>query len=149
MMKVVLLEDVKSLGKKDDIVNVSDGYARNYLFPKNLAAEATTGKLNEISEKKKAMENKKKKELEEAKALAKKLNNREVIVKTKAGSSGKLFGSITGKDIADMIKSQLKILVDKKKIVLDDTIKSIGTHQVEIKIYPEITAKIKVIVTEE
>ncbi len=149
MMKVVLLEDVKSLGRKDDIVNVSDGYARNYLFPKNLAAEATPGKLNEISEKKKTMENKKKKELEEAKALAKNLNNREVIVKTKAGSSGKLFGSITGKDIADMIKSQLKIQVDKKKIVLDDAIKSLGSHQVEIKIYPEITAKIKVVVTEE
>lgn len=148
-MKVVLLEDVKSLGRKDDIVNVSDGYARNYLFPKNLAAEATPGKLNEISEKKKTMENKKKKELEEAKALAKNLNNREVIVKTKAGSSGKLFGSITGKDIADMIKSQLKIQVDKKKIVLDDAIKSLGSHQVEIKIYPEITAKIKVVVTEE
>lgn len=149
MMKVVLLQDVKSLGKKDEIVNVSDGYARNYLFPKNLAAEATSGKLNEISEKKKALENKKKKELEEAKALAKKLNNKEIVLKTKAGTSGKLFGSITSKDIADMIKSQYKIEVDKKKVVLDDAIKALGSHLVEIKIYPDITAKIKVIVTEE
>ncbi len=149
MMKVVLLQDVKSLGKKDEIVNVSDGYARNYLFPKNLAAEATSGKLNEISEKKKALANKKKKEQEEAKALAEKLNNKEVILKTKAGANGKLFGSITNKDIADMIKSQYKIEVDKKKVVLDDAIKTLGSHLVEIKIYPEITAKIKVMVTEE
>lgn len=148
-MKVVLLQDVKSLGKKDEIVNVSDGYARNYLFPKNLAAEATSGKLNEISEKKKALANKKKKEQEEAKALAEKLNNKEVILKTKAGANGKLFGSITNKDIADMIKSQYKIEVDKKKVVLDDAIKTLGSHLVEIKIYPEITAKIKVMVTEE
>lgn len=149
MMKVVLLQDVKSLGKKDEIVNVSDGYARNYLFPKNLAAEATSGKLNEISEKKKALANKKKKEQEEAKALAEKLNNKEVILKTKAGANGKLFGSITNKDIADMIKSQYKIEVDKKKVVLDDAIKTLGSHLVEIKIYPDITAKIKVMVTEE
>lgn len=149
MMKVVLLQDVKSLGKKDEIVNVSDGYARNYLFPKNLAAEATSGKLNEISEKKKALANKKKKEQEEARALAEKLNNKEVILKTKAGANGKLFGSITNKDIADMIKSQYKIEVDKKKVVLDDAIKTLGSHLVEIKIYPEITAKIKVMVTEE
>lgn len=149
MMKVVLLQDVKSLGKKDEIVNVSDGYARNYLFPKNLAAEATSGKLNEISEKKKALANKKKKEFEEAKALAEKLHNKEVILKTKAGANGKLFGSITNKDIADMIKSQYKIEVDKKKVVLDDAIKTLGSHLVEIKIYPEITTKIKVKVTEE
>ena len=103
-MKVVLLQDVKSLGKKDDIVNVSDGYARNFLLPKKLAVEATDTKLKEISDKKKVLEKKKAQEMEEAKALAEKLSNIEVVIKTKAGVSGKLFGSITAKDIADIIK---------------------------------------------
>jgi len=148
-MKVVLLQDVKSLGKKDDIVNVSDGYARNFLFPKKLAVEATVGKLNEISDKKSSLENKKKKELEKAKALAEKLNKIEILVKTKAGVNGKLFGSITAKDIADIIKQKHKIEIDKKKIVLDDAIKSLGTQEVEIKVYPEVTAKVKVTVAQE
>ncbi|MGI5997606.1 MAG: 50S ribosomal protein L9 [Lutispora sp.] len=148
-MKVVLLQDVKSLGKKDDIVNVSDGYARNFLFPKKLAVEATVGKLNEISDKKSSLENKKKKELEKAKALAEKLNKIEILIKTKAGVNGKLFGSITAKDIADIIKQKHKIEVDKKKIVLDDAIKSLGTQEVEIKVYPEVTAKVKVTVAQE
>ncbi|HCJ57410.1 50S ribosomal protein L9 [Lutispora sp.] len=148
-MKVVLLQDVKSLGKKDDIVNVSDGYARNYLFPRKLAAEATAGKLNEISDKKSSLENKKKKELEEAKALAERLSKIELVIKTKAGVNGKLFGSITGKDIAEIIKQKHKIEIDKKKIVLDDAIKALGTQDVEVKVYPEVSAKIKVTVTEE
>lgn len=148
-MKVVLLQDVKALGKKDDVVDVSDGYARNYLFPKGLAVEATKGKLNEISQKKSAMENKKRQEMEEAKALAERLSKIEVVIKTKAGAGGKLFGSITAKDIADIIKKEHKIEVDKKKIVLDDAIKSLGTQEVEIKVYPEISAKVKVTVVQE
>ena len=148
-MKVVLLQDVKDLGKKDDIVNVSDGYARNFLFPKKLAVEATAGKLHEISDKKSSMQNKKKKELEDAKALAERINKIELIIKTKAGVNGKLFGSITGKDIAELIKQRHKIEIDKKKIVLDEAIKSLGTQEVEIKVYPEVTAKIKVTVAEE
>lgn len=148
-MKVILLQDVKSLGKKDDIVNVSDGYARNFLFPKKLAVEATVGKLNEISDKKSSLENKKKKELEQAKALAEKLNKVEIVIKTKAGVNGKLFGSITAKDIADLLNQKHKIEVDKKKIVLDDAIKSLGTYEVEIKVYPEVTAKVKVTVAQE
>jgi large subunit ribosomal protein L9 len=149
MMKVILLKDVKSLGKKDEIVNVSDGYARNYLFPRNIAVEATKGKINEISDKKKAEEKKKEKEIEEAKALSNKLNNIEVVLKTKAGSSGKLFGSITNKDIAEVIKSQHKIEIDRKKIILSDAIKALGTYEIDVKVYPEISAKIKVTVTEE
>lgn len=148
-MKVILLKDVKSLGKKDEIVNVSDGYARNYLLPKNFAVEATSGKLKEINEQKKANESKKAKELEEAKELAKRISKIEVIVKTKAGSSGKLFGSITNKDISDMIKSQHKVEIDKKKIVLNEAIKTLGNHEIEVKVYPEITSKIKVKVIEE
>lgn len=149
MMKVILLKDVKSLGKKDEIVNVSDGYARNYLFPRNIAVEATKGKINEISDKKKAEEKRKEKEIEEAKALSNKLNNIEVVLKTKAGSSGKLFGSITNKDIAEVIKSQHKIEIDRKKIILSDAIKALGTYEIDVKVYPEISAKIKVTVTEE
>ncbi|HHY78366.1 MAG TPA: 50S ribosomal protein L9 [Clostridiales bacterium] len=148
-MKVVLLQDVKALGKKDDVVDVSDGYARNFLFPKGLAVEATKGKLNEISQKKSALENKKRQEMEEAKALAERLSKIEVAIKTKAGAGGKLFGSITAKDIADIIKKEHKIEIDKKKIVLDDAIKSLGTQEVEIKVYPEISAKVKVTVVQE
>ena len=148
-MKVVLLQDVKALGKKDDVVDVSDGYARNFLFPKGLAVEATKGKLNEISQKKRALENKKRQEMEEAKALAERLSKIEVAIKTKAGAGGKLFGSITAKDIADIIKKEHKIEIDKKKIVLDDAIKSLGTQEVEIKVYPEISAKVKVTIVQE
>lgn len=148
-MKVVLLQDVKALGKKDDVVDVSDGYARNFLFPKGLAVEATKGKLNEISQKKSALENKKRQEMEEAKALAERLSKIEVAIKTKAGAGGKLFGSITAKDIADIIKKEHKIEIDKKKIVLDDAIKSLGTQEVEIKVYPEISAEVKVTVVQE
>ena len=148
-MKVVLLQDVKALGKKDDVVDVSDGYARNFLFPKGLAVEATKGKLNEISQKNRALENKKRQEMEEAKALAERLSKIEVAIKTKAGAGGKLFGSITAKDIADIIKKEHKIEIDKKKIVLDDAIKSLGTQEVEIKVYPEISAKVKVTVVQE
>lgn len=149
MMKVILLQDVKSLGKKDEIVNVSDGYARNYLLPRNIAVEATKGKVSEIFDKKKAEEKKKEKEMEEAKALSNKLNNIEIILKTKAGSSGKLFGSITNKDIAEVIKSQYKIEIDRKKIILSEAIKALGTYEIDVKVYPEVAAKLKVTVTEE
>lgn len=141
-MKVVLLQDVKDLGKKEDIANVSDGYARNFLFPRKLAVEATAGRLNEISDKKSAEQNRKNKELQAAKELADKLNKIEITIRTKAGENGKLFGSITNKDIADAIKTQCKYDVDKKKIVLSDAIKATGSFQVEIKVYPEVSAKV-------
>ena len=143
-MKVVLLQDVKDLGKKEDIVNVSDGYARNFLFPRKLAVEATAGKMNEISDKKSAEQNRKNKELQAAKELADRLSKVEVNIKSKAGENGKLFGSITSKDIADAIKAQHKIDVDKKKLVLSDAIKSVGVYQIDIKVYPEVAAKVRV-----
>ncbi len=149
MMKVILLKDVKSLGNKDDIVNVSDGYGRNYLLPRNYAVEATPGKMDEIEKKNIAGANKKARELNEAKELAKKINKLEVEMRTKAGSSGKLFGSITNKDISDMIKAQHKLDIDKKKIIINEAIKTLGVHEIEIKVYPEVTAKIKVKVVEE
>jgi large subunit ribosomal protein L9 len=148
-MKVVLLQDVKDLGKKEDLVNVSDGYARNFLFPRKLAAEATTGKLKEIEDKQYSKKLRKDREQQAAKELADKLGKLEVSFKTKAGENGKLFGSITSKDVADAIKSQHKIEVDKKKVVLHDAIKALGAYQVEIKVYPEISAKINVKVVEE
>jgi len=148
-MKVVLLQDVKDLGKKEQLVNVSDGYARNYLFPRKLAAEATSGKLKELEEKKNAEKIKKDKEKQAAKELADKLGKLEVNFKVKAGENGKLFGSITSKDVADAIKSQHKTEIDKKKIVLHDAIKALGTYKVEIKVYPEISAVINVRVEEQ
>ncbi len=148
-MKVVLLQDVKDLGKKGELVNASDGYARNYLFPRKLAVEATAGKLKELEDKKSSEKNRKEKELSAAKELADKISKVEIIFKTKAGENGKLFGSITGKDVADALKSQHKIEVDKKKVVLHDAIKALGTYQVEIKVYPEVSAKINIKVVEE
>ncbi len=148
-MKVVLLQDVKDLGKKGELVNASDGYARNFLFPRKLAVEATTGRLKEIEDKKAAEKNRKEKELSAAKELADKLSKLEVLFRTKAGENGKLFGSITGKDVAEAIKAQHKIEVDKKKIVLHDAIKALGTYQVEIKVYPEVSTKISVKVVEQ
>jgi large subunit ribosomal protein L9 len=147
-MKVILLQDVKDLGKRDNIVNVSDGYARNFLFPRKLAVEASEGAMKEIADKKSSLANKKNMELQAAKELAEKLNKVEVNIKTKTGENGKLFGSITSKDIADLIKNQHKIPIDKKKIVMD-AIKATGIYQIEIKVYPEISAKIKVTVTAE
>ncbi|HWR61724.1 MAG TPA: 50S ribosomal protein L9 [Clostridia bacterium] len=148
-MKVVLLQDVKDLGRKGELVNASDGYARNFLFPRKLAVEATTGKLKEIEDKKAAEKNRKEKELSAAKELADKLSKLEVLFRTKAGENGKLFGSITGKDVAEAIKAQHKIEVDKKKVVLHEAIKALGTYQVEIKVYPEVSTKINVKVVEQ
>ena len=148
-MKVVLLQDVKDLGKKEQLVNVSDGYARNYLFPRKLALEATSGKLKELEEKKNSEVKKKDKEKQEAKELAAKIGKLVVNFNVKAGENGKLFGSITSKDVADAVKSQHKIEIDKKKVVLHDAIKALGTYQVEIKVYPEISAVINVKVEEQ
>jgi large subunit ribosomal protein L9 len=148
-MKVVLTQDVKDLGKKGELVNASDGYARNFLFPRKLAVEATTGKLKEIEDKKASEKNRKEKELSSAKELADKLSKLEIVFRTKAGENGKLFGSITAKDVAEAIKAQHKIEVDKKKVVLHDAIKALGTYQVEIKVYPEVSAKISVKVIEQ
>lgn len=148
-MKVVLLQDVKDLGKKDSIVNVSDGYARNFLFPKKLAIEASDAKMKEITDKKSSEKNRKQKELQQARELAEKLNKVTVTIKTKSGESGKLFGSITSKDIAQEIETQANIKVDKKRIVLSDALKSTGEYQIEIKVYPEVLAKVTVKIISE
>lgn len=144
-MKVILLQDVKDLGKRDAVVNVSDGYARNFLFPRKLALEASEGAMKTIADKKSSVANKKNMEVKAAKELADKLNKIEVTIKAKTGENGKLFGSITNKDIADIIKNEHKIELDKKKIAID-AIKAVGVYQAEIKVYPEISAKVKITV---
>ncbi len=143
-MKVILKEDVKGLGKKEQMVEASDGYARNFLFPKGLAVEATAANMNIMKTKKEAEAHKKEKEIAQARELANKIKNITVTIKVKAGENGKLFGSITSKDVAETLKSQHKLDIDKKKLVMPDTIKAIGTFEAEVKLYPEISSKFTV-----
>ncbi|MGI6776736.1 MAG: 50S ribosomal protein L9 [Acetivibrionales bacterium] len=148
-MKVILKEDIKGLGKKEDMVEVSAGYARNYLLPRGLAVEANSDNINIMNTKKAAEVKKKEREFERAKALAEKLEGKTVVIKAKAGDNGRLFGSITNKDISETLKSNLKVDIDKKKINLTDTIKSLGSTEVEVKIYPNVSAKIIVKIESE
>ncbi len=143
-MKVILLEEVKGLGKKGDVVNASDGYARNFLFPKNLAKEATTGNIKTLGEQKKSQQLKKDKELEDAKALADKLEKITVELKAKAGEGGRLFGSVTAKEIAEALEKQHKIKFDKRKLVLPEPIRELGVRNVEVKVYPSVVGSLKV-----
>ena len=146
-MKVILTADVKGHGKKGEMVNASDGYARNYLLPKGLAIVADKGAMTELESKQSAAAYHKEQERKQAQELAEKLNEAVVSFSAKAGDNGKLFGSITAKDVAEELKMQCHLVVDKKKIQLPDGIKTLGTTEVTIKVYPEITAKIKVKVT--
>ena len=148
-MKVILLQDVKSLGKKGEIVNVNDGYARNFILPKKLGVEATGKNLNDLklqknNEKKVAQEN-----LEAARELAAKLAEGGVVLAIKVGEGGRAFGSVSSKEIAAAVKEQIGLDVDKKKIQLKEAIKSLGTHVVAVKLHPEVTAELKVSVKEE
>lgn len=148
-MKVILLQDVKSQGKKDQIIEVSDGFARNFLFPKKLAAEATADIINsrKISDAAAA----RRAELEKKAALELKENIEKMVVtlKAKAGTGGRLFGSVTTKEIADGLHEQHKIEIEKNKITIDSPIKAFGTFEVKVKLYPEISGSLKVKVIEE
>ena len=148
-MKVVLLQDVKGQGKKDDIVEVSDGYARNFLFPKKLAAVADAKVLNDIKNKEAAKQRRIELEKQAARETAEKLSGVMVKIKVKEGAAGdgKFYGSVTTKDIAEALAAQHGIEVDKRKIVLDDAIKAYGTYTVDVKLYPEISGKVNVLVT--
>lgn len=148
-MKVILLQDVKGTGKKNQLVNVSDGYARNFLFTKKLAVEATTDNLQKLKEYNVSQDLKKQKEIENAKDLAKKIEEIRISVKVKAGDTGKIFGGITSANIADELKNQYNINVDKKKIILEEPIKILGAYTVNIKLYEGINAKLKVNVEKE
>lgn len=147
-MKVILLEDVKSLGKKGQIVDVSDGYARNFIFAKKLGLEANPKNLNDLKLQK-AHENKlAAQKLAEAKAFAADLEKVQVVLKIKTGEGGKIFGSISSKEIAQAAKDQLNMEIDKKKLVLPNPIKAVGTTMVPIKLHPQVTGELKVIVQE-
>ena len=147
-MKVILLEDVKALGKKGQIVNVSDGYARNMILPKKLGLEATPKNLNDLKLQKKHEEKVAQEKLDDAKELAESLNDKQIVLKIKAGEGGKLFGAVSSKEIAKEVQSQLGFEIDKKKIQLPEAIKTLGNHEVTIKLHPKVTAKIVVKVTE-
>lgn len=148
-MKVILLQDVKGTGKKNQLVNVSDGYARNFLFTKKLAVEATNDNLQKLKEYNASQDLKKQKEIENAKDLAKKIEEIKISIKVKAGDTGKIFGGITSANIADELKKQYNINVDKKKIILEEPIKILGIYTVNIKLYEGINAKLKVNVEKE
>ena len=146
-MKVVLLQDVKGKGKKGELCNVSDGYARNFLFPKKLAVEADNAALNELKNREEAQAHHKKEELAAAQKTASMLDGKEVCIKAKAGAGGKLFGSVTSKEIAAEIKNSIGIEIDRKKMNVAD-IKNYGEYTAEIKLYPGVTAKLTVKVSE-
>ena len=147
-MKVILLEDVKSLGKKGQIVNVSDGYARNMLLPKKLGVEATSKNMNDLKLQKAHQEKVAQENLDAAKAFAEELKDKQVTVSIKVGAGGRTFGSVSTKEISEAVKSQLGYDIDKKKMVLPSPIKELGTTMVPIKLHAKVTGELKVIVKE-
>ena len=148
-MKLILLQDVKGQGKKGEIIEASDGYARNFLMPRKLAAPATADVLNAKKIADEATQRRMRLEKEAAEKLAKELNDLPVHIKAKAGSGGKLFGSVTAKEIAEEMKKQHQVDVQKNKIVLEETIKNFGTYEVKVKLYPEVTGTLRVVVEEQ
>lgn len=147
-MIVILNRDVKGAGKAGDVVKVSDGYARNMLLPRGYATEATDGNIRNLEKQKALRAQQKAEEKAAAEKLAEDLKNKKVIIKTKAGEGGKLFGSITSKDISEAAEKQLNLKVDKKKIQLSNPIRSLGTFNVEIKLYPDVVGELTVEVTD-
>lgn len=148
-MKVILLQDIKDLGVKGQIVNVSDGYGKNFLIPRKLVKPATEGALNDAKEKQKAQAEKKNRELNLAKEAASALNGTEVVVRMKVGENGKLFGAVSAKDIADALKAQKELDIDRKKIDIKEPIKVLGKFECTARIYPSVTAKFTVDVRPE
>ena len=145
-MQVILKQDVKGQGKKGQMVNVSDGYARNYLLPRGLAEVASKSNINALKGKQESLEYRMKKELDEANAVAEKMKDIQVNIKAKAGENGKLFGSVTSKDESEALTSQHHIKLDKKKFVMPEGIKSLGETIVDVKLHTGVTGKLKVVV---
>lgn len=141
-MKVILLTDIKGVGKKDQIINANDGYARNYLFPKKLAIEATKDNLAKLQAKKTSEANKKQAEIEANKKLAAKIEKMNLTIAAKAGANGKIFGGITSKEVSEELKKQFDIEIDKKKIILKETIKNLGEFSAEIKFGDGVNCKL-------
>lgn len=148
-MEVILLEDVKSLGKKGQIVKINDGYARNYVLPKKLGLEANAKNLNDLKLEKARQAKQAAEELQEAKELAVKVEEKQVKLTMKTGEGGKTFGTISTKEISAEAKKQLGLDIDKKKMKLDEPIKTLGTHIVTVKLHKEVTAKLTVVVGED
>ena len=148
-MEVILLEDVKSVGKKGDVVKLSEGYARNFILKKKLGIEATKANLNDLKLQNANDEKIAKEKLDNAKKLAEEIEKLSVNLKIKTGENGRVFGSISAKEIAEAAKKQLNLELDKKILVLKDSIKSIGTHSVKVKLHPQVTAELTVKVSEE
>lgn len=148
-MKVILTEDVKSLGKKGEIVEVSDGYARNFILKKKKGVEANSQNLNDLKLKKANEDKIAQEQYEAAQELGKKIEAGEICLAIKMGEGGKAFGSVSSKEIAEAVKEQMGLDIDKKKVQLKETIKTLGTHNVVVKLHPKVTAELKVSVTEE
>ncbi len=148
-MKVILLEDVKTLGKKGAIIDANDGYARNFLLPKKLGMEATSKNLNDLKLQKSNEEKIAQEQLEEAQKFAKNLETKEIVVSIKAGEGGKTFGSVSSKEIAAAFKEQCGVEIDKKKIQLTESIKNIGIYEVKVKLHPQVLGTLKVKVQEQ
>lgn len=148
-MKVILTQEVKNVGKGGTIVEVSEGYARNYLFPRKLAVEATDNAIKQQKDREKQQKLKEEKELAEARVRAQALEGRLTSIAAKAGEGGKLYGTVTTKEIAAALKAQVGLDVDKRKIELEEPIRSLGTYEVPIKVHPQVTAKMRIQVTEE
>ncbi len=148
-MQVVLLEDVRALGKKGEVVKVNDGYARNFIIPKKLGVEANQANLSALKQQKKREEKLAAAELAAAKEMAEKIGEKTVKIKMRTGEGGKLFGAVATKEIAEAVRKQWDIDIDKKKIVLPDPIKTLGTHQVPLRLHKEVTATLNVVVTGE
>ena len=147
-MKMILLEDVKNVGKKGQVINASDGYAKNFLLPKKLAVEATKANMNDLALKEKAEAKRRKEELEEAQALSKTLADITVKIPVRMGEGGKIFGSVTSKEIASCLEAQAGVVVDKKKIVVDGPFKTVGPAEVVVKLHPQVSAKLKIEIVE-
>ena len=148
-MKVILLDNIKGVGKKDEIINASDGYARNFLFPKKLAVEANNENMSKLKAKKQSEQYKKVVNKENAEKIAKKLDDITLTIKVKAGENGKIFGGVTSKEISEELKKQYKIDIDKKKIILNENIKNLGSFDISMKLFEGVTGKLKVKVISE
>lgn len=147
-MKMILLQDVKSVGKKGELINASEGYAKNFLLPKKLAVEATKSNLNDYDLKQKADARRKQEELEAAQEIAKALEDKVITIKVKTGSNGKLFGAVTNKEVAEEIIKQTNLPIDKKKVSIGDSIKMLGERTAVIKLHPKVTAEVSIKIVE-
>ncbi len=148
-MKVILLADIKGVGKKDEVINTSDGHARNFLFPKKLAVEANNENMGKLKAKQNSVKFKKDQEKEHAQEIAEKLKKIAITFKVKVGGNGKIFGGVSSKDIAEEMEKEHKITIDKKKVDLKDTLKGLGAHEVDVKLYEGVIGKIKINIISE